>query len=77
MDLASFRKSRRISQRACAAALGFRGKSYISMLERGDRPMTVELALRIEKWSAGQVRASDILPPEKAALLPGAAPPGA
>ena len=69
MSLASFRKQLGLSQEDCAAALGLRGKGYLSALETGAAPMPLRLALRIEQWSDGTVPAESLLNPEDAALL--------
>lgn len=62
MELATYRKSLGLSQEACAAALGLRSKSYISDIEAGNRPASLKLALKIERWSGGAVKASAISP---------------
>ena len=69
MDLRSFRESRGISQAELAKQVGLKSKGYVCDLEKG-RKTTIETALRIQKWSNGQVPARTLLPPEKAALLP-------
>ena len=62
MKLESFRKSRGLTQLELARALGLRSKSYISRLETGAGPASLRLALRIEQFSDGQVRAADLCP---------------
>jgi transcriptional regulator with XRE-family HTH domain len=69
MDLVSFRKSRELSQQQVAEQLGFSSKAYISGLESGDVICSLRMALTIERWSDGEVRALDILPQEDAKLL--------
>lgn len=62
MDLATYRKLLGLSQEACARQLGITSKSYISAIESGDRQASLRLALRIEQWSKGRVRAADLHP---------------
>jgi transcriptional regulator with XRE-family HTH domain len=75
MDLRAYRKSRGLSQLACAKELGLNSKGYVSEIETGSQPPSTHLALKIQKWSNGQVPARSLLPPEKAALLPDASAP--
>jgi transcriptional regulator with XRE-family HTH domain len=65
MDLAAYRKALGLTQEECARALGITSKGYISGIESGDRRASLKLALRIERWSRGKVRA-DSLNPEAA-----------
>ena len=74
MDLASFRKTRRLSQLQCARALGLSSKGYFSRIENRKQPISLKLALKIQEWSEGEVTAAEILPPDRAALLASAAP---
>lgn len=61
MNLESFRKQRGLTQAQLAEALGIRSKSYISRLETGVGPEpSLRLALAIEKFTGGQVRAADL-----------------
>lgn len=60
MNLADFRKSLGLSQEECAAALGLKSKTYICQIERGSRSAPVALAMKIERWSGGKVRAASI-----------------
>ena len=70
MDLASFRKSRGLSQEECATELGLSAtsKGWISEIEAHERdpsvgrPASLKLALKIERWSGGKVKAADICP---------------
>lgn len=64
MTLAEFRKDKGLSQEEVANALGLKSKGHISDIERADsgRSPSLELALRIEKWSGGKVPASSICP---------------
>jgi transcriptional regulator with XRE-family HTH domain len=69
MDLESFRKSRGLSQAQLAIELGLVSKGYVSRLERGVTPYPVTLALRIEAWSGGAIRAFELIDEEHAAFL--------
>lgn len=62
MDLSTFRKSRGLSQEECAKELGLKpsSKSWISDIENGERKASLKLALKIERWSGGQIAASTI-----------------
>ena len=62
MNLESYRKSKGLTQSALAEALGLRSKGYISQLERGVEACSLALALRIEKWSGGEVTAAELVP---------------
>lgn len=77
MDLASFRKSRGLSQEQCASELGLArsSKGWISEIENGERPASLRLALKIETWSSGRVKAATLSPAaaELAAMKPGEA----
>ena len=68
-DLATFRKSRDLSQEEVARQLGLKSKGYLSSLENGQERMPLRLALQIEAWSAGEVPAESLLTEEDAALL--------
>ncbi len=74
MDLSDYRKIRGLSQSACAKELGLRSKAYISRIETGQQSVPMKLALKIERWSNGEVKASELLPAEEAALLPASQP---
>lgn len=71
MDLESYRKGRKLTQAQFAAALGLRSKSYISGIERGRISCPIKLALKIERWSHGEVSAAS-LNADAADLLPSA-----
>jgi len=70
MDLASFRKSLGLSQEECATKLGLSAtsKGWISEIEayaldtKEGRPASLKLAMKIERWSGGKVKAADICP---------------
>jgi DNA-binding XRE family transcriptional regulator len=69
--LRAFRKRRGLSQQEAAAELELNSKGYISSIETGSMDCSLRLALRIEQWSGGEVRAADICA-EAAKLLPAA-----
>lgn len=69
MALEPYRRSRGLSQADVAEQLGLSSAGYVSRLERGSTPFPVRLALLVEAWSDGEVRAVDLLPPEDAQLL--------
>jgi transcriptional regulator with XRE-family HTH domain len=73
MDLAAFRASRGITLEQCAAELGLsrKSKGYLSLIENGRIKPKLELALRIEAWSEGALKAPDLVSPEQAKLLSG------
>lgn len=62
MDLAAYRSSLGISQEQCALALGLSSssKSWISDIENNVRPASLHLALKIEQWSKGAVKAAEL-----------------
>jgi transcriptional regulator with XRE-family HTH domain len=62
MSLESVRKARGLSQEQLARELGLRSKGYISDIESGRQRASLKLALKIEKWSDGQVKAADLCP---------------
>lgn len=72
MDLRAYRKSRGLSQTEAARALGVESKGYICDIEKGRRPASLLLALKIEQWSGGKVKAAT-LNPKAAELAQGAA----
>ena len=69
MTLSDYRKQRGLSQSQTARELGLANKASISLYESGSLAVPMKLALRIEAWSDGAVRAVDLLPPEDAQLL--------
>lgn len=73
MDLATYRKSQGLTQEQLASLLGLRSKTSISMVESGLRPASLRLALRIEQWSNGEVRAHEVSA-EAGALLDSGSP---
>ena len=68
MDLKAFRESLGLSQDDLAGELGLAGKGRVSQIETGAVPATIKLALKIEAWSGGVVRATELLAPEDAQL---------
>lgn len=69
MGLAEYRERRGLTQEAAAAELGLASKGYFSSLENRRVPWPIKLALQVEVWSGGAVRAVELLPPEEAELL--------
>jgi transcriptional regulator with XRE-family HTH domain len=69
MDLESFRLARRCTLEEAAAQLGLRSKGYLSSLEKGRVPWPIRLALEVEIWSGGEVRALELLAEKDAKLL--------
>lgn len=64
MDLATFRKTKKLSQEQLATTLGLKpsSKGWISEIESGLRPASLRLALKIERWSGGKVKAATLSP---------------
>lgn len=64
MDLAKYRSNLGLSLEECATQLGLSAtsKGWISEIERGQRPASLRLALRIERWSKGAVKATSLNP---------------
>lgn len=65
MDFATFRKQRGLTLEACAKELGLSpsSKGWLSEIERGGekgRDASLKLAMKIERWSGGQVKAASI-----------------
>jgi len=61
MNLVTIRKERGLSQGDLAAHLGLKSKTSISEIEKtGTAPP--EVALKIEEWSGGAVRADTLSP---------------
>lgn len=70
MNVDSFRKSRGLSQTKFGRALGLgpKSKGYVSRLENGRQPWTLQLALKAEQVSGGELKAAELCP-EAAELL--------
>ena len=62
MDLAQHRANRKLSLEECAVQLGLSpsSKGWLSEIENGKRDASLRLALRIEKWSKGKVKAASV-----------------
>lgn len=58
-----------LSQEQLATALGLSSKGHVSDVETGRRSPGIKLALRIEQYFAGRVKAVDLVDPEDAELL--------
>ena len=76
MKLAQARLRRGLTQAALAEELGLSSKGSVSAIETGAEPPSLELALRIQQWSGGEVLAAD-LRPDLAHLIPAGAQPTA
>ncbi|HEV2365184.1 MAG TPA: helix-turn-helix transcriptional regulator [Caulobacteraceae bacterium] len=77
MRLRAYRESLGLDLKAGAEAIGLKSKGTLSAIETGLWIPPIRLALRIEDWSGGAVRAVDLLAAEDAALLRGALARGA
>lgn len=64
MTFAEYRSARKLSLEQCAVELGLSptSKSWLSEIENGHRDASLRLALRIEKWSKGKVKAASVCP---------------
>jgi transcriptional regulator with XRE-family HTH domain len=64
MDLATFRKQRDLSLEECAKELGLSpsSKGWLSEIEAKPRKRdaSLKLAMKIERWSGGQVKAASV-----------------
>lgn len=69
MDLRAFRESHGLSLAKLALMLGLKSKGHLSDVENGRASPSIRVALQIEAWSGGAVRAVDLLAREDAALL--------
>lgn len=69
MDLVEYRKGRGLSQEQAATELGLKSKGYLSSIESGRFSCPLKLALQIEVWSGGEVRAADLVDEGDSALL--------
>lgn len=77
MDLESFRKARGLTQQQLAEAIGLRSKGSISMVERGIRDPSADLAIRLEHFSGGVLKAVDLRPDLADVTVAGPAEPSA
>lgn len=64
MDLQTYRTSKSLSLEECAVQLGLSptSKSWLSDIEQGKRAASLRLAMKIENWSGGKVRAARLSP---------------
>jgi len=62
MDLAQHRAARNLSLEQCAVELGLspNSKGWLSDIENGRREASLRLALKIERWSDGKVKAESV-----------------
>lgn len=62
MKLAQHRAALGLSLEQCAVALGLSpsSKGWLSEIENGKKDASLRLALRIEKWSKGKVKAASV-----------------
>lgn len=62
MKLAHHRAALGLSLEQCAVALGLSpsSKGWLSEIENGKRDASLRLALRIERWSKGKVKAASV-----------------
>lgn len=64
MDLATYRRNRGLTLEQAAIELGLKpsSKGWLSEIENGcqSRDASLKLALKIERWSGGQVKAATI-----------------
>ena len=70
MSLADYRRQRGMTQVQLAEALDLSANSFghVSRIENGGEA-TIQLALKIEAWSNGEVPAASLLSPDDAELL--------
>jgi transcriptional regulator with XRE-family HTH domain len=59
MTLAEYRNALGLTQEQCALALGLRNKARVCEIEN-NKPVSPELALKIEDWTKGAVKAADL-----------------
>lgn len=60
MDILTLRKSLNLSQEAFAAKVGLKSKGQLSMIERGQRSVGPDVAMRIEELSGGAIPAASL-----------------
>lgn len=60
MDLRTLRLQRGLSVAQLADILGMSSRGRLSEMEHHKKPIPVHLALKIEAWSGGEIRAADI-----------------
>ena len=69
MDLRTFRESKGLTLDNVASALGLASRGYMSALETGSADWPIKLALEVEVWSRGAVRATELVNASDALLL--------
>lgn len=69
MDLATYRRSKGLTQAQFARVAGLRSKGYLSRIETGSDKCPLKLALRLEDLSDGKIRAIELVSDEDADLL--------
>ena len=62
MKLVRARESRGWSQSDLAKALGLRSKGHVSRIENGAERASAELAVKIDRLTAGEVTVADLRP---------------
>ncbi len=62
MKLCDLRRDRGLSQEQLAHELGLKSKGRICDIENGAVDCPLELALKIQAWSGGEVRAAELRP---------------
>ena len=67
--LIAYRKARGLTQAEAAKELELGSKGYFSVLERGEAPWPLRLALKVEAWSEGQVSADHLVDDDDRKLL--------
>jgi transcriptional regulator with XRE-family HTH domain len=77
MRFGEYRRQRGLTLEQCCPliGLGLKSKGHLSRLESGQIPWPLRLALRVEAWSGGEVRAADLVHEKDAALLEVIQPP--
>ena len=60
MDIKTLREQRGLSVGDLATILGMSSRGRLSEMERGIKPVPVHLALKIETWSGGLIKAGDL-----------------
>ena len=60
MDVRTLRIQRGLTLDQLATLLGMRSRGRLSEMERGEKPVPVHLALKIETWSGGLISASSL-----------------
>ncbi|HWF01579.1 MAG TPA: helix-turn-helix transcriptional regulator [Caulobacteraceae bacterium] len=61
MDFKAYRERLGLSLGECAAQLGLKSKGHLSDMENGHKDFPIRLALQVERWSGGELRAVDLV----------------